>query len=473
MRALPLLFLIFVLVAVQISGFAGEPESRPAQVAMMRLEGAIDVPSAEYLTRALGVAEETDAQCLLILLNTPGGLAQPMKDMTEALLNSPLPTIVYVSPAGGYAISAGTFITLSANIAAMHPATTIGAAHPVSLFSTPAIPESPGQEPEKSEGGGEAETGDRSGGGSSDVMTEKIVNTFAQQARVIAEARGRNADWAEQAVRESVTLEAKDAVRLHVVNLLADDVDDLLTKVDGTEVELPGKRTVVLHTRGAAVEEIPPTAKERFFHVLASADLLLVLLVLAGLGIMFELQNPGAILPGVIGGLCLILALYSMQVLPVNYAGVGLIVFGMLLLLAEIKIVSHGVLTVGGIASFVTGALMLTDTDTPFRSALTVSWQVIVFMVVLLLAFFLFVVGAAVRAHMRKVQTGGQGMIGEKGRALTALNPQGSVLIEGERWRARAAAGEIGEGEDVRVVRQEGLLLIVQSWSDPATGHES
>ncbi|MBN1460538.1 MAG: nodulation protein NfeD, partial [Armatimonadetes bacterium] len=316
MRALQVLLLILILVATQTAGFAGEPAGEPAHVALIRLDGAIDVPSSEYLTRALRVAEETDAQCLLILLNTPGGLGEPMKDMTEALLNAPLPTIIYVSPAGAYAISAGTFITLSAHIAAMHPATTIGAAHPVSLFSTPSIPEPPKPEPGESETEGEDEpkSADRYEGISPDVMTEKIVNTFALQARVIAEARGRNADWAEQAVRESVTLEAKDAVKLNVVDLLADDVDDLLTKVDGTELELPGNRTAILHTRGAAVAEISPTAKERFFHVLASADLLLVLLVLAGLGIMFELQNPGAILPGVIGGVCLLLALYSMQV---------------------------------------------------------------------------------------------------------------------------------------------------------------
>jgi membrane-bound serine protease (ClpP class) len=475
MRAIPALLLIHALLLTAAPLFAAEAEGAPAPVAMIRLDGAIDVPSSEYLTRALKVAEERGAQCLLILLNTPGGLGEPMKDMTEALLNAPLPTVVYVFPAGAYAISAGTFITLSAHIAAMQPATTIGAAHPVSLFSMPSVPEPPKEELEKTEGEGEdeSEAEDRTTKISPDVMMEKVVNTFALQARVIAEARGRNADWAEQAVRESVVLSAKDAVEHNVVDLVAEDVDDLLNKIDGTEVRLPGRRTAVLRTIGAAIEEIPPTVKERFLHVLASADLLLVLLVLAGLGIMFELQNPGAILPGVIGGLSLLLALYSMAVLPVNYAGVGLILFGMLLLLAEVKIVSHGVLTVGGIASFVTGALMLMDTDTPFRSALTVSWQVIVFMALLLLGFFLFVIGAAVRAHMRKVQTGEQGMLGGKGRALTALNPKGRVLVEGERWRARAADGGIEEGHEIQVVGQEGFLLIVQGRGGTSTQERS
>jgi membrane-bound serine protease (ClpP class) len=200
--------------------------------------------------------------------------------------------------------------------------------------------------------------------------------------------------------------------------------------------------------------------KESFFHVLSNPNLLLVLLVLAGLGIMFELQNPGAILPGVIGGLCLLLALYSMAILPVNYAGVGLIVFSMLLFLAEVKVASHGILTVGGLISFVVGALMLTGSSAGW---LQVSWQVIVVMAVLIVLFFLFVIGAAVRAHMRTVQTGGEGLLHRRGRALSKLAPTGEVFVEGERWRARVAeAGEIGEGEEVEVVAEEGLTLIVR-----------
>ena len=444
------------LVVVALGGARAKGEARPP-VAMIRLEGAIDVPTAEYLERAVRVAEERGAQCLLILLNTPGGLGQPMKEMTETLLSSPVPTIVYVYPAGGFAISAGTFVTLSAHIAAMHPATTIGAAHPVSLFSTPKMPEPPAEE-EKGEEAGEAEKEKERF--SPDVMAEKMVNTFALQARVIAEARGRNAEWAEKAVRESATLSATDAAELGVVNLVAEDIAGLLAAVDGWEVSLPENRTVVLATEGAAIEEISASAKERFLHVFADPNILLVLLVLAGLGIMFELQNPGAILPGVIGGLSLLLALYSMAVLPVNYAGVGLIAFGMLLLLAEVKVVSHGVLTVGGVASFVIGALMLMDTS--LTPALRVSWQVIVVMAALLVLFFLVVVGAAVRAHMRKVETGEQGMMGEGGRALNALNPKGSVLVEGERWRARAVEGEVAEGDEVEVVGQDGFVLLVR-----------
>jgi len=440
---LPLL-LALTLAGLSMPGVAGQG---PPPVAMIRLEGAIDVPSSEYLERALGEARAQGAQCLLVVLNTPGGLGESMLKMSKALLNSPVPTIVYVSPAGASAFSAGTFITLAANIAAMQPATTIGAAHPVELIALP------GPEEGKRGKGEKAEKPSR------DVMMQKAVNAFAEQIRVIAAARGRNADWAERAVRESATLSAAEALRLHVVDVVADDSRDLLAKVDGREISLPERRTAWLQTAHAPVAEIPPTVRESFFHVLGNPNLLLVLLVLAGLGIMFELQNPGAILPGVIGGLCLILALYSMAVLPVSYAGVGLIIFSMLLFLAEVKVVSHGILTVGGVISFVIGALMLTGSSAPW---LRVSWEVIIVMAILMALFFLFVIGAAVRAHMRKVATGSEGMMHQRGRALGALTPTGEVFVEGERWRARAAEGEIREGEEIEVVGKDGLTLLVR-----------
>jgi membrane-bound serine protease (ClpP class) len=470
-RLVPLILMALIVLAGTADAASG-PAPEPGPVAMIRLQGAIDVPSSEYLQRALRIAQEHDAQLLLILLDTPGGLGQPMQDMTKALLNAPLPTVVYVSPAGAHAMSAGTFVTLAAHVAAMHPVSTIGAAHPVSLFSMPELPgeEKKPEEPaepaeatgpaEPVQGQGEGEERKPEAKGSGDVMTEKVVNAFAQDARVIAEARGRNAEWAEEAVRYSAAVSAKDALKLGVIDLVADSVDDLLAALDGREVTLSSGRVVTLEPSGAPVIEIRASPKERFLHVLADPNILLVLLVLAGLGIMFELQNPGAILPGVVGGLSLLLALYSMAVLPVNYAGVGLIAFAMLLFLAEVKVASHGVLTVGGVASFVTGALMLMDTD--LHPALTVSWQVIIVMAVLVVLFFLFVVGAAIRAHMRKVETGSQGMSKARGRALTKLDPKGSVLVEGERWRARAAEGEIGEGEGVEVVGQEGFTLIVR-----------
>ncbi len=448
------------LLALLFAAVAGaaplESRQSPAPVAMIELRGPIDVPSAEYLERALELAEGERAQCLLILLDTPGGLGEPMEDMTKALLNAPMPTVVYVSPAGAHAMSAGTFVTLAAHIAVMHPISTIGAAHPVSLFSMPELPKEAKGPPDEEK----PEESQPQEPRSADVMTEKLVNAFSQRARAIAEARGRNADWAESAVRHSAAVTAKDALQLGVVDLLADDINDLLAAISGREVEVSGRQAVTLDTANAQLMEISASPKERFLHVLADPNMLLVLLVLAGLGIVFELQNPGAILPGVIGGLCLLLSLYSMSVLPVSYAGVALIVFAMLLFIGEVKVISHGVLTVGGIASFVIGALMLVNT--PYQSALQVSWQVIVVMAVLVAAFFLLVVGAAVRAHMRRDETGEQGMAKARGRALTKLAPNGSVFVEGERWRARSLEGELQEGEQVEVVGQDGLTLMVR-----------
>ena len=428
--------------------------------ARIQIEGAIDVPTAEYLERSLRVAQDGGAQCLIIFLSTPGGLGEPMLRMTKALLNSPLPTVIYVYPAGGFAISAGTYITLSANIAAMHPATTIGGAHPANLFS---MPES-GQEGED-KGGGRAKP-------SSDAAMDKITNTFAEQAKVIAKVRGRNVEWANQAVRESKVVSAEEALKLGVVEIIADSPGDLLSQLDGRKVTVAGGAQVVLHTKGAMMREIPPSARERFLHNLANPDLLLILLVLAGMGIMFELKSPGAILPGVVGGICLLLALYSMSALPVTTAGVGLIIFAMLLLLAELKVPSHGILTVGGVISFVLGAVLLMDTSV--APAIRTSWQVIIVMAVLLVLFFGFVVGAGIRAHRRKVGTGGEGLQQARGRALGLLAPAGEVLVEGERWRARAESGSIAEGEEIEVVGQDGLTLLVRKRSvERATGASS
>ncbi len=443
-----LVLLLWCAALVCLSGAAGPAAAPPAApVAMIRIEGAIDVPTAEYLERSLEQAHEQGAQCLLVLVNTPGGLGSPMLKMSRALLNAPLPTITYVYPAGGFAISAGTYIVLSGNIAAMHPATTIGGAHPVQLIPTASPQGQEGQD-------------EKAKAAEASAMEEKILNTFAEQAKVIAKVRGRNAEWADQAVRESKVVSAEEALELNVVDLVASDIGDLLRQVDGRTVSLPEGKQVTLHTKGAPIVEIAATARERFLHTLANPDLLLVFLVLAGLGIMFELKAPGGILPGVIGGLCLLLALYSMSALPVSYAGVGLVAFGMLLLIAEVKVPSHGVLTVGGITSFALGAVLLMDTTV--SPAIRVSWQVIVVMSVLMLLFFIFVVGAAISAHRRKVDTGEEGLRHEYGKAVSALDPTGQVLVEGELWRARAVSGAIREGEKVEVVGQEGLTLLVQ-----------
>jgi membrane-bound serine protease (ClpP class) len=415
-------------------------------VNIITIEGVIDPSGADYLERALAQAEGDGAQCLIVKLNTPGGMGTAMDKMVGLLLNSPLPVVVYVTPSGGEAFSAGTFITLAANFAVMDPHTAIGAAHPMQLFSLPS------QEGESKSAQGQAEA----------VMV-KITNAYVTKIRNIAEKRGRNADWAEQAVRDSKSNTAKEALVLKVIDSLQPSQATLLQWLEGKTTQVAGDKTVTLHIRDAQVVAIDPSIKDRFLHRLADPNLLLILMVLAVMGIIFELQNPGAILPGVIGGISLLLALYAMSVLPVTTAGLALIGFALLLFIADIKVPSHGILTAGGIASFILGGVMLID-DKRYGGVLKVSWQVILAMAALLVGFFLIVIGAAVRAHLRRPTTGIESFPGKVGRALSGLSPEedGEVLLEGERWRARSRQGNIGPEEKVEVVSLQGLTLIVQ-----------
>jgi membrane-bound serine protease (ClpP class) len=419
--------------------------SAAAEVNVITIEGVIDPAMADYLKRALQQAQANQAECLIIRLNTPGGLGKSMNQMIDSILNSPLPVVVYVSPRGAEAFSAGTFITLAAHFAVMHPDSTIGAAHPMQLIPTP---EAPGEE------GKQARQ-------QSAAIMEKIVNAFAVKARTIAEANGRNADWAEKAVRESATATAAEALRLKVIDSLQPDMTRLLEWLDGQSVKVEGKE-VTLHTKGEKAVEIPPSAKDRFLHQLADPNLLLILLALAAMGILFELQNPGAILPGVVGGISLLLALYSISVLPVTTAGLALIGFGLLLLIIDIKVPSHGILSIGGIIAFIIGGIMLIDTR--YSGVVKMSLTIVIATAILIAGFFIFAIGAAVRAHLRKPTTGREGMLGAKGKVISPLSEeqQGEVSITGELWRARSQQGNLTAGEKVEVVAMEGLTLIVR-----------
>jgi len=438
---------LMLLAALAAPGAKPPPADAAPRINTITIEGVIDPAMADYLERALHQAESDRAQCLIVKLNTPGGLGTAMDKMVGLLLNSSLPVVVYVSPGGAEAFSAGTFITLAANFAVMNPHTAIGAAHPLQLFSLPS---------QEGEGGKEA-------AGQAEAVMEKITNAYATKIRNIAEQRERNADWAEKAVRDSASITAREALALGVIDSLQPNEGDLLLWLEGKSAEIEGKK-VLLRTQGAVVEEIPASIKDRFLHRLADPNLLIILMTIATLGIIFELQNPGAILPGVVGGICLLLALYSMSVLPVTTAGLALIGFGMLLLILDIKVTSYGILTVGGIVSFIIGGLMLID-DERYGGVIKVSWEVVVTMAVLLGGFFIFAIGAAVRAHLRQPTTGKEGLIGKAGRALSGISPEreGEVFIEGERWRARSRQGNIAPEEKVKVLSLEGLTLIVQA----------
>jgi len=347
----------------------------------------------------------------------------------QTILGSPIPVIVYVSPTGARAASAGVFITMAAHVAAMAPATNIGAAHPVAV-----------------------------GGGMDKEMSKKVENDAAAFARTIATERGRNAEWAEKAVRASVSATEREAVKLKVVDLVAESVPDLLAKIDGRTVKT-SKGAVTLATRDAPVKVIEVRFRDRFLALISDPNIAYLLMMAGMLGIFFELSNPGSILPGIIGGICLILAFFAFQSLPVNWAGLLLLLFGVLLLIVEIKVVSHGVLTIGGVIAMLLGSLMLYDS--PDVTGIRLSWFVIVPTVGTTAALVFFAVTMGIRALYRPSVTGSSAMVGRLGVTRTPLQPDGQVLIDGELWRAVSPDPGVPAGEPVQVTAIDGLTLTV------------
>ncbi len=417
-----------LLVAASLLLTVVAPAAAAAPVSAITIDGVISPVTLRLVETAITRAQAAHAQALVIQLDTPGGLERSMRAICQRLLNAEIPVIVYVAPTGARAASAGVFITMAAHIAAMAPATNIGAAHPVAL-----------------------------GGGVDKESMRKIENDAAAFVRSIAIERGRNPDWAEKAVRQSVSITEREAVRLKVVDLVADSLEDLLAKVDGRAVKTT-KGTVTLATRGAPVAPIEIGFRDRVLNLITDPNVAYVLMMLGMLGLFFELSNPGVILPGVVGGISLILAFFAMQSLPINYAGLLLILFGIVLLIAEVKIVSHGVLAIGGITSMALGSLMLFDApEIGFR----VSWWVIAPTVGLTGGLFLFVLAYGVRALARQPMLGAAGLIGEAGVARGALAPEGQVAVHGELWRAVATGAPIDDGAPVRVVGVNGLTLTV------------
>jgi membrane-bound serine protease (ClpP class) len=377
---------------------------------------------------------------VLIELDTPGGLLDATQEITGAMLNARLPVIVYVTPAGTHAASAGTFITMAAHVAAMAPSTRIGAATPVS---------GEGQE-------------------IPDDLRTKIINDTAVYARSIADARGRNADWAEDAVRDGVSVGAQEAVELGVVDLVAADVVELLDAIDGMTVRLLDEEAT-LETADAAVVEQPMSPFEEILMVLSDPNIALILLSLGTLGIYFELGNPGAFFPGIFGAIALILALFSLGTLPINYAGLALLLFGLALLGAEIWVASGGVLGIGGGIAFVIGALILVDdSQAPF---LEVSRPLIFGITLALVVFVMFALQAVMRTRRRPAFIGGGDMVGREG----SVRGTSSVFVEGELWRARLASADatLRPGDRVRIIGREGLDLIVEPLPNAANEEET
>jgi membrane-bound serine protease (ClpP class) len=420
---------VLAALAVLAGGLPGSAALAAPPVSLIELDGAITPITVRLLDTAIARARAERAQALVVMLNTPGGLERSMRSMVQSILNSDIPVIVYVGPTGARAASAGVFITMAGHVAAMAPATNIGAAHPVAA-----------------------------GGGQMDKeMSKKVENDAAAFARSIATERGRNVEWAEQAVRSSVSATEREAVKLKVVDLVADSVPDLLAKIDGRVVKTP-KGSVTLATKDAAVTPIAVGFRDRFLALITDPNVAYILMMVGMLGIFFELSTPGAILPGVLGGISLILAFFAFQSLPINWAGLLLILFGLALLVAEIKIVSHGILTIGGVVSMVLGSMMLYDAP---DSGLRISWLVIIPTVGAMAGLVIAAVSMGLRALYRPASTGAAGMMGQVGVVKRALDPEGQVLIGGELWQAVAEDGPVAAGEVVRVARMDGLTLTV------------
>lgn len=422
-------FIILSLSLSLMAGFMGHTQEK-TPVLMIEVDGIINPATAKFITESIDQAVQQNAQCLIIELDTPGGLMESMRIIVKKILTSSVPVVVYVGPRGARAASAGVFITMAAHVAVMAPSTHMGAAHPVSL--------------------GE--------GKESKTMSEKIVNDTVSYIKTIAKTRGRNADWAEKAVVKSVSITEEEAVKLNVVDWVSPDIEDLLARIDGKVIKLDGGLTRTLSTKGAKPRPVQMSWKYRLLDIISNPSIAYILLMLGIYGVFFELSNPGAILPGVVGGIFLILAFYSLQMLPISFAGLALILFAVILFIAEIKVVSHGMLAVGGVISLFLGSMMLIESPADYMK---ISLSVIVPAVLVSAGFFIFAVTMAIRARIKRPTTGKEGLIGEIGVASTPLAPEGKISVHGEYWNAISDQA-VEQGEKVRVIGVTNLKVTVK-----------
>jgi membrane-bound serine protease (ClpP class) len=408
---------------------AGLSAAGPRAVYVLKAAGSINPGLAEFVTEGVRQAGAAKAEALVIELDTPGGLDSSMRQIVQAITGSAAPVVVYVYPRGARAASAGVFITMAADVAAMAPGTNIGAAHPVSI-----------------------------GMGKMDkTMEKKVVNDFVAYGRALAEERGRNADWMEKAIRQSVSIAANEALKLKVIDLIAESPEDLLAKINGRQVVVGGRK-VALKTAGAPVKEIPEGVRFTLLRHLADPNIAFILMMIGLAGLYFELAHPGVVLPGVLGAICLLLAIFAFQALPINYIGVLLILLSFVFFVLEFKVTSYGLLSLAGVVSLFLGALML------FRGGaggMDISWGVLIPTVAIVSLFFIVVAGIVFRSHLQRAMSGAAGMVGERGVAYTALSPEGQIFVHGEYWHAVSDV-PIAPGETVEVVEVVDLKLRVR-----------
>lgn len=399
------------------------------------IKGPVNPVMAHYIERVIALGIKEDSPLVVIKLDTPGGLDTSMRMIVQAMVNSTVPVAIYVWPPGARAASAGVFMTMGAHIAAMAPITNIGAAHPVNL------------------GGSEKEEKEPS------VMSQKVTNDAVAFLKGVAEKYGRNIEWAEKAIRKSESITAKEALELKVIDLIAKDLEDLLNQCDGRTIPLQNG-TRILKTKGVSIREVKMTWAENFLFTISDPNIAYIFLMLGIYGMIYELASPGAVFPGTLGAICLLLAFYSLGTLSINYAGLFFIILAFILLLLELKIASHGVLTIGGLLALVLGSMILIDTDSVFgKVSLSLIGSVVAFTAV----FFLVVFAKVLKVHKQPVVTGDSALIGAAGVAKTPLLPHGNVFVSGAFWKAVSVSGDIPEGVQVEVVGVENLLLKVKS----------
>ena len=418
--------LVCIVVVVLLLLVATNVTAGQSEVFIIKVADAISPGTADFIKTGIQTAEEKAAAVIIIELDTPGGLAESMRLIVQNILGSKVPVVVFVAPSGARAASAGVMITMAADVAAMAPGTNIGAAHPVGA-------------------GGKEIDG---------TMSEKIINDLVAQAKSVAEQRGRNAQWVEAAIRESVSVTETEALKENIIDLIAQDTDDLIKQLNGRELKNKG----VLNLADAKKVVLEETLRTKILKTISNPNIAYILMMIGLAGLYFELSHPGAIFPGVIGGIALILAFFAMQTLPVNYAGILLIVLAIIFFIMEMKITSYGLLSVAGIVSLLLGSLMLFEAPTP---DMKLSLRVLLPTVILISGFFVAVASLVFRAQISKPTTGSMGLVGEIGVVKKALTPEGKVFVHGELWNARAKQ-PLDQNVKVRVVKVENLILEVE-----------
>ncbi|MGD0025490.1 MAG: nodulation protein NfeD [Xanthobacteraceae bacterium] len=435
-----------VLLAMAVTMFA-VPASAAERAVVLEIDGAIGPAIADYVVRELNAATPSEVGVVVLRMNTPGGLDTSMRQIIGAILASPVPVATFVAPSGARAASAGTYIAYASAIAAMAPGTNIGAATPVQLGANPLLPGSGSEEKQQ------GKTGEPT-----DTETRKIVNDAVAYIRSLATLNGRNADWAADAVRSAVSVPASEALTLHVIDVIADDVPDLLRRIDGRTVTVNGKPQR-LATAGLAVVTVPPDWRTELLALVTNPDVAFILMLIGVYGLILEFFNPGAVAPGLIGAISLLVALYALALLPINYAGAALVLVGIGLMIAEAHIGAFGALGVGGIAAFVIGALMMF----PARaSGFALSGAVLAGAAIASAALLLLALGALLRSRKRPVVTGGEALIGAEGEAVAWQDGDGRVRVKGEIWLARSDA-PLAAGSRVKIVSRDGLVLRVEA----------